>query len=184
MTELFLQEFIIKNSDILLLVVGLLTYSEQLLINKIKYESKNKKRDSIIIVHNLQNFRKKEQITDYIKNILLKCATFNLHKNILVDINKIEENDENNKSNEESEEESKEELEDNNKQDKNKDGKNNEQKKIIKQKEIDEIENGKPFHFYEVLYYDKEKKMTVYHLILANEDSDEVRFIINIHIIL
>ena len=32
-TELFLQKFIIKSSDILLLVVGSLTYSEQLLIN-------------------------------------------------------------------------------------------------------------------------------------------------------
>ena len=36
MTELFLQNFIIKESDILFLVVGKLTYSEQLLINKIK----------------------------------------------------------------------------------------------------------------------------------------------------
>ena len=43
MTELFLQDFIIQNSNILLLVVGILTYSEQLLINKIKYESKREK---------------------------------------------------------------------------------------------------------------------------------------------
>ena len=44
MTELFLQDFIIQNSNILLLVVGILTYSEQLLINKIKYESKREKK--------------------------------------------------------------------------------------------------------------------------------------------
>ena len=74
LTEIFLQDFIILNSDILLLVVGYLTYSEQLLIKKIKYESKKRKRDSIIIVHNLQNFRKKEQVENYIKNILLNCA--------------------------------------------------------------------------------------------------------------
>ena len=36
MTELFLMDFILKNSDILLLVVGELTYSEQILIDKIK----------------------------------------------------------------------------------------------------------------------------------------------------
>ena len=35
LTELFLQKLIIKNSDILLLVIGDLTYSEQILINKI-----------------------------------------------------------------------------------------------------------------------------------------------------
>ena len=35
-TELYLQNFIIMESDILLIVVGELTYSEQLLINKIK----------------------------------------------------------------------------------------------------------------------------------------------------
>ena len=35
-TELFLQDFIIKESDVLLVVIGILTYSEQKLINKIK----------------------------------------------------------------------------------------------------------------------------------------------------
>ena len=169
MTELFIQDFIIQNSDILLLVVGMLTYSEQLLINKIKFESKNKKRDSIIIVHNLQNFRKKEQVEYYIKNVLLKCATFHLNKNIMIDINKKDEKDENNN------EESGEESEENNNQEEKEENKNK-IKEIIKQKEINEIESGKPLHFYEVLYYDKDKKMTVYHLILANEDSDEVRF--------
>ena len=36
MTELFLQNYIIHNSDILIIVVGLLTYSEQKLLNRIK----------------------------------------------------------------------------------------------------------------------------------------------------
>ena len=35
-TELFLQNYIINNSDILILVVGILSYSEQKLINRIK----------------------------------------------------------------------------------------------------------------------------------------------------
>lgn len=176
MTELFIQDFIIQNSDILLLVVGILTYSEQLLINKIKYESKIRKRDSIIIVHNLQNFRKKEQVENYVKNILLKCATFKLNKNLMIDINKKEENEKvENNNNEESEEDSKEEAEENNFQILNEENKNK-KKEFMKQNELEEIETGKPFHFYEVLHYDKDKRMTVYHLILANEDSEEVRF--------
>ena len=190
MTELFLQDFIIQNSNILLLVVGILTYSEQLLINKIKYESKKRKRDNIIIVHNLQNFRKKEQVENYIKNTLLKCATFNLNKHILIDVNskednnenKIEDNNENKNEDNENKIEDKEDKEEFKKIEKD----NEEQPKdnnniiknenIIEQKEIEEIESGKPLHFYEVLYYDKNKKMNIYHLILANEDSDDVRF--------
>ena len=40
MTELF---YIIHNSDILIIVVGLLTYSEQKLLNRIKNELKRAK---------------------------------------------------------------------------------------------------------------------------------------------
>ena len=80
MTELFLENLIIKVSDILLIVVGKLTYSEQLLINKIKVESKKQNKGKIFIIHNLQEFRTKEQVEDYIENSLLKCSTFNLIK--------------------------------------------------------------------------------------------------------
>ena len=74
MTELFLQNLIININNILLIVVGKLTYSEQLLINKIKEESKKLKKTKIFIIHNLQEFRSKEQIEDSIKNTLLKCS--------------------------------------------------------------------------------------------------------------
>ena len=37
-TELFLQNYIINTSDILIVVVGILTYSEQNLINRVKTE--------------------------------------------------------------------------------------------------------------------------------------------------
>ena len=80
MTELFLENFIIRFSDILLVVVGKLTYSEQLLINKIKVESKTQNKGRIFIIHNLQEFREVKQVKDYIKNTLLKCSTFNLKK--------------------------------------------------------------------------------------------------------
>ena len=78
-TELFLQKYIILNSDILILVVGILTYSEQKLINKILDEIKklnvNKK---IFIIHNLKELFTKEQVEDYINKTLLKSVTFKL----------------------------------------------------------------------------------------------------------
>ena len=80
MTEYFLQNFIIRMSDILLLVVGKLTYSEQLLINKIKIECQTQEKQRIFIIHNLQEFKTKGQVEDYIENTLLKCSTFNLKK--------------------------------------------------------------------------------------------------------
>jgi len=97
MTELFLTNFILKNSDILLLVVGELTYSEQLLIDKIKEESKKLKLKKIFIVHNLQTLRRKEQVKKYINNTLLKNINFNLIKPKLIDINEDYENDDQNK---------------------------------------------------------------------------------------
>ena len=83
MTEFFLQNFITKNSDILIVIVGNLTFSEQLLIDKIKEESKNK-RDKIFIIHNLHFFRKIEQVEKYINNTLYKC--FHLEKQKPIDI--------------------------------------------------------------------------------------------------
>ena len=80
MTELFLENFIIDVSDILIIVVGKLTYSEQLLINKIKVECKKQNKDRIFIIHNLQEFRLVEQVEKYIEETLLKCSTFNLNK--------------------------------------------------------------------------------------------------------
>ena len=91
MTEIFLQSFIIKVSDILLVVVGKLTYSEHLLINKIKIESQRQNKNTIFIIHNLQEFRTKEQVENYIKNTLLKCSTFNLIKRTWISDKKDEE---------------------------------------------------------------------------------------------
>ena len=207
MTELFLQNFIIRSSDILLLVVGKLTYSEQLLINKIKHEGKRLKKDRIFIVHNLQEFSIVKEVENYITNILLNCSTFNLKKNKIVDINKnveeIPQKEEKNKEikkeeikNEEEEiknneiinEENKNEINDEenkneiNDEDKN-EIKNDENKNEIinqpkkKNLSIDQIEvidepNLNNIHFYEVLYYDEKRKIDIYHLILAKENSE------------
>ena len=97
MTELFLENFIIRNTDILLIVVGKLTYSEQLLINKIKVESKKQNKGRIFIIHNLQEFRTKDQVENYIKNTLLKCSTFDLNKRTWITIEKDKEENKNKK---------------------------------------------------------------------------------------
>ena len=85
-TELFLQKYIILNSDILILVVGILTYSEQKLINKILDEIKNLNiNKKIIIIHNLKELFTIEQVEDYIQNTLLKSVTFDLVERQIID---------------------------------------------------------------------------------------------------
>ena len=248
LTELFLQNFIIKNSDILLLVVGHLTYSEQLLINKIKEECKNKEKDRLIIVHNLKTLRKKEHIEQYINNILINSSTFHLIKKRFIDIkenenkkeDEIEENKndiinlknnddelnllkENNNSliNKEEEEninsiksfmieedQKKENIKkkDDEKEDMKKEQNEREDIKIVEDKKVIKIKDKKKknqnniinendndnnnnnieqneendidknIHFCEVLYYDNNKKIDVYHLIIANEDSEAGKY--------
>ena len=82
-TELFLQDYIIYNSDILIIVVGLLTYSEQKTLNKIKTKLKKEKsliKPNLYIIHNLMNFTTIKQVETYIEETLLKCSTFQLVK--------------------------------------------------------------------------------------------------------
>ena len=80
-TELFLQNYIINNSDILLVVVGILTYSEQKLLNRIKTEiQRSKINKPLFIIHNLITYTSIEQVKDYINHFLLKSATFNLEE--------------------------------------------------------------------------------------------------------
>ena len=83
-TELFLQNYIINNSDILIIVVGILTYSEQKLLNRIRTEfikarnNKNKVQKPLFIIHNLMTYTTKAQVEEYIEDFLLKSATFDL----------------------------------------------------------------------------------------------------------
>ena len=179
MTELFLQNFIIMVSDILLIVVGKLTYSEQLLINKIKVESKKQNKGRIFIIHNLQEFRAVEQVQDYIKNTLLKCSTFNLKKRTWISTNQDKEIKKENinqihdipvkpniQINQKDDNEIKIELK-NNDQDKD----NNVINKI-NDKNVNDDDQLIDIHFTEILNYGDKKKLEVYHLILANEDSE------------
>ena len=88
--NLFLQNFIIFYSDILLLVVDYLTFSEQKLINQVKNNIKRgNKFKKLIIIHNLKTYRTIKDIKYYINNILLKSFSFNLRKNEKVTSKKV-----------------------------------------------------------------------------------------------
>ena len=83
LTEYFIQNFIIQKSNILVLVIGILNYPEQKLLNRIKTENENKLKKGtpppFFVIHNLQTFSLKKQVEDYIEETLLHSATFKLH---------------------------------------------------------------------------------------------------------
>ena len=79
--ELFLQNFIIKYSDILFLILGKLTINEQKLLLKVNAHIENLSRKKpLIVIHNLKEFETKKQVDDYLKNILKKSLTFSLEE--------------------------------------------------------------------------------------------------------
>ena len=89
LTEYFLQSFIIQKSNILLVVIGILSYNEQKLLNRIKIENKKKNGNPpLFVVHNLQTYSLKEQVQDYIKETLLNSATFKLEERKYIRIEK------------------------------------------------------------------------------------------------
>ena len=80
-TEIFLQNYIVYNSNIIIIVVGILTHSEQKLINRIRNEISRKRINKpLFIIHNLMTYTTEEQVEDYIKEVLLKSVTFNLEE--------------------------------------------------------------------------------------------------------
>ena len=82
LTEYFIQNFIIQKSNILIVVIGILNYPEQKLLDRIKTENKHKFKNRtpppLFVIHNLQTFSLKKQVEDYIKETLTKSATFKL----------------------------------------------------------------------------------------------------------
>ena len=81
--EKFIEQLIISLSDMIILVVGKMTRTEQRLITKIKNLIKKKEKDKIkalIIVHNLSQFYYESEIDSYIQNYLNRSATFNLEQ--------------------------------------------------------------------------------------------------------
>ena len=93
MTECLLQKFVLTQANILICVVGELTYSEQKFLNKIKKDIQDKR---LFVVHNLQNFTKKEQVVNYIKDILMISLTFKLKEYVMINFENQNENEEKN----------------------------------------------------------------------------------------
>ncbi len=84
--EIFIQNFIIENCNILIIVVGTMTFRDQMFLNRIK---KERGIDKIFVCHNLKDFIKKEQVLNYIdttfkNDIFLNCEKKNI-SNILDD---------------------------------------------------------------------------------------------------
>lgn len=77
--RIFLQNIIINESNMLLIILGNLTYPEQKLLNKIRKETQNKKQ-KLYVIHNLQTFTERNQVEHYIQETLLKSATFRLKR--------------------------------------------------------------------------------------------------------
>ena len=85
-TERFIENLIISLSDMIILVIGKLTRTEQKLITRIKNMANNNenKIKSIIIVHNLAQYNKIIEVERHIKDFLLRSATFKIiKKNVL-----------------------------------------------------------------------------------------------------
>ena len=85
--EVFILKYVLEYSDIIIAVVGQLTYSEQQLLLRIKRENTKKK---IFIVHNLLNLETKQQVTDYIDNVLKKSLTFQIDERTLTNLGENE----------------------------------------------------------------------------------------------
>ena len=84
-TEKFLEEFIIYTSDILILVVGSITLSEQKILTRIKNSLKKEK--FLFVIHNLQNYQLKSQVEDYVENTLKKLYGIEIVENNFQNIN-------------------------------------------------------------------------------------------------
>ena len=95
--EEFITRFIIDYSDIIILVVDILKYSDQLLLDKIIKECIIHKKGSLYVIHNLKNLTTKEQVDKYIKNILKKSGTFDLEEKKFNDFSDSENEEEENK---------------------------------------------------------------------------------------
>ena len=82
-TELYIQQFILWKSNIVILLVGSITLSEQKLYARVKSEilaiqENQKVNKKLFVVHNLQNFYHKKDVKDYIENVLKKLYNVEL----------------------------------------------------------------------------------------------------------
>jgi len=93
-TEFFLQKFIIWKSNIIILVVGNISLTEQKLLYTLKEEVKNLDIDKqIFVIHNLKEYSTEEQVNDYIENTLKKLCQIKLEEEPLLNLSEKDNND-------------------------------------------------------------------------------------------
>ena len=90
--QFYIQQFILWKSNIIILLVGSITLSEQKLYSRIKSEllaiQENKRENKkLYVVHNLQNFYLKDDVNDYIENTLKKLYNVELEELRMYDPN-------------------------------------------------------------------------------------------------
>jgi len=90
-TERFIEQLIIRLSDMIILVVGKLTRTEQRLITRIKNlvkKGEDNKVRSIIIIHNLAQYHTIKEVENHISHYLIRSATFKLLERKVIGIEK------------------------------------------------------------------------------------------------
>ena len=92
-TEFFIQKFIIWKSDILILVVGNISLTEQKLLSRVKAEVESMdKSKQIYVIHNLKDYSTEEQVNDYIENTLKKLYKIEIEEIIRQELLKDKKN--------------------------------------------------------------------------------------------
>lgn len=81
-TEEFVQSFVLNQSNVQIVVVGILTFSDQKLINKLIATSADK---SIFVVHNLATYVTRSQVRDYIDEVLATTSKVKKNRYIIFD---------------------------------------------------------------------------------------------------
>jgi len=82
-TENFLQNFALDSANIVLAVVGQLTFQDQKFLNRIKEQCKKK---SLYIIHNLMFLETKDSVEEHMKDIIEKSLFFNVRKQTMTDL--------------------------------------------------------------------------------------------------
>ena len=87
--NIFIEDFIIRHSNILIIVINQLSFKEQKFLNRLK----NEDFETIFVSHNLQFFCDVKSIEDYIKNTIEKSVFSNLKKIIFTNLDLIKSNE-------------------------------------------------------------------------------------------
>ena len=87
MTESFIQHFALA-SGIVIVVVGELTFHEQIFLNRIRTYCRDK---YLFVIHNLMYFEIREQVEEYINDVIKSSLLFNLEKRNMITLNKDKE---------------------------------------------------------------------------------------------